>query len=111
MTQNRQFSVHPLAHVLTLYHLQGNDARCSISDRESLVDELSKLGPEERSVLRGLKRDAVLVRKGVRLLFSKDSSLFVESIQHAVLCTKWMEGEQQSRWKELDHLRSLRHDA
>ncbi|KAG1893586.1 uncharacterized protein F5891DRAFT_1176386 [Suillus fuscotomentosus] len=62
--------------------------------RESLVDELSKLGPEERSVLRGLKRDAVLVRK-----------------EHAVLCTKWMEGEQQSRWKELDHLRSLRHDA
>ncbi|KAG1800415.1 uncharacterized protein HD556DRAFT_1265557 [Suillus plorans] len=84
-----------LHHCLSLSMTQNrNDARCLISDRESLVDELSKLGPEERSVLRGLKRDAVLARK-----------------EHAVRCTKWMEGEQQSRWKELDHLRSLRHDA
>ncbi|KAG2069481.1 hypothetical protein BDR04DRAFT_1055483 [Suillus decipiens] len=71
-----------------------NDIRCLTSDRESLVDELSKLGPEERSVLRGTKRDEMLIRK-----------------EHAILCTKWTESEQQSRWKELDHLRSLRYDA
>ncbi|KAG2358029.1 hypothetical protein BDR07DRAFT_1612170 [Suillus spraguei] len=71
-----------------------NDNRCLISDRESLVDELSKLGPEGRSVLRGMKRDEVLIRK-----------------EHAILCTKWIESEQQSRWKGLDHLRSLRYDA
>ncbi|KAG1779671.1 hypothetical protein EV702DRAFT_1085829 [Suillus placidus] len=84
-----------LQHCLSLSMTQNrNDIRCLISDRESLVDELSKLGPEERSVLRGSKRDEALVRK-----------------EHAVLCTKWTEGEQQSRWKELDHLRSLRYGA
>ncbi|KAG1763866.1 hypothetical protein EDD22DRAFT_885733 [Suillus occidentalis] len=84
-----------LHHCLSLSITQNrNDARCLISDRESLINELTKLGPEERSVFRGTKRDGVLARK-----------------KHAVLCTKWTEGEQQSRWKELDHLRSLRYDA
>ncbi|KAG1886289.1 hypothetical protein F4604DRAFT_1725611 [Suillus subluteus] len=84
-----------LHHCLSLSMTQNrNVIRCLISDRESLVDELLKLGPEERSVFRGTKRDEVLVRK-----------------EHAILCTKWTQGEQQSRWEELDHLRSLRYDA
>ncbi|KAG2141027.1 hypothetical protein DEU56DRAFT_796766 [Suillus clintonianus] len=71
-----------------------NDIRCLKSDREALVNELLSLGPEERSVLRGKRRDETLIRK-----------------EHAILCNKWTDGEQQNRWKELDQLRSLRYDA
>ncbi|KAG1730700.1 uncharacterized protein EDB91DRAFT_1156653 [Suillus paluster] len=86
-----------LHHCLALSRVTQNnrkDTRCLISDKEALVNELQKLGSEERSVLRGKKRDEVLIRK-----------------EHAILCTKWTEGEQRNRWKELDQLRSLRYDA
>ncbi|KAG0706614.1 hypothetical protein DFH29DRAFT_900438 [Suillus ampliporus] len=85
-----------LHHCLPLSITQNNrkETRCLKSDREALVNELQKLGPEERSALRGKKRDEVFIRK-----------------EHADLCTKWTEGAQQNRWKELDQLRSLRYDA
>ncbi|KAG0704370.1 hypothetical protein DFH29DRAFT_912036 [Suillus ampliporus] len=72
----------------------GRHTCCLISDREALANELQMLRPEERSVLQGKKRDALIIRQ-----------------EHAALCGKWAEDRRQNRWRERNQLRDLRYDA